>query len=192
MTWREQRDTHPAALIVQILAKRQKALVIYGNGHLNDAPDSLRSIVENKYPGAFFVVTPYSGYHEAACTAKFEKALGWEVPHLAAPVKGTALEGRIRQPGCHATDPAGITARTATEKNRLLDEFLESNFALNGNALLYLGPKESLRRSPSSPDLYLDRDYRREMDRRYRLMTKTPLDINTVERNPATNQPYEP
>jgi len=184
-----QRDTHPADLIVQILAKRQKALVIYGNGHLNDAPDNLRSIVENKYPGAFFVVTPYSGYHEAACAVKFEKALGWEVPHLATPVKGTALEGRIRQPGCHATDPAGVTA---TGKNRLLDDFLETNFALNGNALLYLGPKESLRRSPASPDLYLDRDYRREMDRRYRLMTKTPLDINTVERNPATNQPYEP
>jgi hypothetical protein len=186
------RDTHPAAVIGAILAKRQKALVIYGNGHLNDAPDNLRSIVETKYPGAFFVITPYSGYHEAACAAHFEKSLGWEVPHLATPVKGTALEARIRQPGCHATDPAGITARTAAEKNRLLNDVLETNFALNGDALLYLGPKESLRRSPASPDLYLDRDYRREMDRRYRLMTKKPLDINTVDRNPATNQPYEP
>jgi len=193
--WRDimaARDTHPAAVIAAILAKRQKALVIYGGGHLNDAPDNLRSLVENKYPGAFFVVTPYSGYHEGPCAVRFEKALGWEVPHLATPVKGTALEARIRQPGCHATDPAGITARTAAAKNRMLDDVLETNFALNGDALLYLGPKESLGRSPASPDLYLDRDYRREMDRRYRLMTKKPLDINTVERNPATNQPYEP
>ena len=63
-------------MITQILAKRQKALVIYGTQHLGEAPDSLRSIVENTYPGAFFVITPYSGYHEAACAARRMSALG--------------------------------------------------------------------------------------------------------------------
>lgn len=197
-----QRDSHPAALIErEILVKGKRSLVIYGTGHLNKSPvsygtgdkvESLRFLVEKKHPAAFFVVMPYTGYHEDACSVRLEKNLGQTVPALITPVRGTALEKRIRQPGCNATDPAQVTG-TPTEKRKALADYLETNFALSSDALLYFGPKATLVRSPTMMDMYLDADLRKEMDRRYRIIMGKPLgDVNGVERNPVLNRPYLP
>jgi hypothetical protein len=188
-----QRDIHAAALIErEILAKKKKAMIIYGHWHLGRTPDSLRSIVEKNNPKAFFAVIPYTGYHEDACAARLEKSLGSVAPLLITPVRGTTWEKRIRQPGCNATDPAQV-AGTPVEKQRALAEYLETNFALSGDALLYFGPKATLVRSPTMMDMYLDADLRREMDRRYRIIMGKPLgDVNGVERNPVLNRPYLP
>jgi hypothetical protein len=193
MRYNKQRDIHAAALIErQILARNKKALIIYGTWHLGRSPENLRSMVEKTHPGAFFIVTPYTGYYEDSCSLRLEKDLGGTVPKFIIPVRGTSLETRIRQPGCHPIDPAELSGTTPAELAKAMGEYLESNFGLAGDALLYLGPKASLVRSPTSPDLYLDQDYRKEIDRRYRLMMKHPLDVNTVERNPVLNQPYLP
>lgn len=54
------RDTYPAALIRdQILAKGEKALVIYGVGHLAGGP-MLKGLLDATHPGAMFVVMPYA------------------------------------------------------------------------------------------------------------------------------------
>ncbi|HEX2761074.1 MAG TPA: hypothetical protein VHM27_11195, partial [Rhizomicrobium sp.] len=120
------------------------------------------------------------------------KNLGQTVPALITPVRGTALEKRIRQPGCNATDPAQVTG-TPTEKRKALADYLETNFALSSDALLYFGPKATLVRSPTMMDMYLDADLRKEMDRRYRIIMGKPLgDVNGVERNPVLNRPYLP
>jgi hypothetical protein len=148
--------------------------------------------VEKNYPNAFFIVTPYSGYYEDSCSLRLEKYLGGPIPKIITPVRGALLEKRVRQPGCHPLDPREAPGATSAERAQAMAGYLESNFGLAGDALLYLGPKASLVRSPASPDLYLDQDYRREMDRRYRLMMRRPLDVNTVERNPVLNQPYLP
>lgn len=203
--WRpllRQRDSHPAALIQrEILAKGKKSLVIYGTGHLGKSPvtygtgdtvGSLRTIVEKKRPGAFFIVMPYTGYHEDACAIRLERYLPRNAPTLIMPVAGTALEKRIRQLGCNATDPEGIGGSPA-EKKKALADYLETNFALSADALLYFGPKATLVRSPTMMDMYLDTNLRKEMDRRYRIIMGKPLgDVNGVARNPVLNRPYRP
>lgn len=47
--------------------------------------------------------------------------------------------------------------------------------ANGANALLYLGPVSILTESPRTPDLYLDEDFRREINRRSMILTGSPL-----------------
>jgi hypothetical protein len=73
LTQMSQRDRYPAELIKsQILAKRRKALVIYGALHFFGL-DAMRPLVEQSYPGAFFVVTPYMGTQNKADSDSFEE-----------------------------------------------------------------------------------------------------------------------
>ena len=109
-----QRDSYPAAIIKrEILAKGKKALVIYGAGHF-DMPDmpaefairSLQNLVEDEYPDAFFIVLPYWGFIEKACSSAFDQTYrDWSAPALAFPVRGSSIEDALRKPGCHASPP---------------------------------------------------------------------------------------
>lgn len=49
------------------------------------------------------------------------------------------------------------------------------NITGGANALLYLGPLSSLTQSPQISDLYLDEDFRREINRRSVILSGTPL-----------------
>jgi hypothetical protein len=117
--------------------------------------------VEANLPGAFFVVAPYVGYAQKDCAARFEKHIkDWPVPSLATPVRGSALEKDIARQGCNAfVRPPGVTPAQYEASAR-------NNLGLTSDALLYLGPRKSLTFSPTVPDLYLDPDFRSEMDRR--------------------------
>ena len=84
----------------------------------------------------------------------------------------------------------------ANEEQRKSWEAYNTNFAgLTADALLYLGPRAGLTRSPTRSDLYLDQDFRSEIDRRNRIMTggsrrrfsavAAPEVTPTIPRNPA-------
>lgn len=189
-----QRDRHPAQLVErEILAKGKKAMLIYGTWHLGIDPTNLRQLVQQKNPKAFFIVMPYPGFHEQACADRFEKTLNWAVPSLIAPFVSTPAAGRILQPGCNVFDPADWAGDDPAQAAREIAAGNRNNLGLDADAMLYLGPKKTLVRSPTMLDMYLDLDFRREMDRRYRIIAKKPLgDVNGVERNPVINQPYLP
>ena len=138
LTQTSQRDRYPAELIKsQILAKHRKSLVIYGSVHFFGS-ERLKPLVEQSYPGAFFVVTPYRGFQNKMDSDVFEQDMeGW----------------RSRVP---ATQAKGAKA--------LLLE--EQGAGAVGDALLYLGPAASLTESPITPDLYLDLAFRKEINRR--------------------------
>jgi hypothetical protein len=60
-----------------------------------------------------------------------------------------------------------------------------------GDALLYMGPAESLTRAQESPDLYLDFEFRAEIDRRMLIETGShlpPLGLSPV--SPQYLHPY--
>ncbi|HWM60575.1 MAG TPA: hypothetical protein VNN98_00415, partial [Rhizomicrobium sp.] len=85
-----QRDIHAAALIErEILSKGRKALVIYGGDHFYGHPESgplqnLGPLLNQKHPGALFIVTPYIGFNEKACSQAFERSSrAWPVPAFA-------------------------------------------------------------------------------------------------------------
>lgn len=196
----DQRDSHPAALIErEILAKGKKALVIYGAGHFGRYPGglalsspvvphrslNLRARLDNGHPGALYVINPYLGYTNAACAEKFEKHFaGVSTPSLISPIRGSALEADVASPGCYP-----ITKIPQVSQEEF--ELSAHQFAgLDSNALLYLGPRSSFTESPDVPDLYLDLEFRAEMDRRLRLRIGNGLkEIPDPWGNPSVNQP---
>ena len=164
-----QRNSYPAEIInSQLLGKKKKALVIYGTFHFYGST-SLRALVEVRHPGAFFVATPYTGFDEKSCSDTFEKIIrNWPQPAFATPVHGSSLEIQLRARGCHSLSPSEFKlGPNASEKEKRNRENLEDQSSgVSANALLYLGPAAALTRSTSSPDIYLDLDFRREIDRR--------------------------
>ena len=169
----DQRDSYPAALIGrEILAKGKKALVIYGAGHFGIYPayDNLRVLVEKDHPGALFIVSPYVGYAQKDCAARFAGHIkSWTAPMLATPIRGSSLEQDIWGPGCNAF------ARPDSAPKPLSDEQYansgRNNLGLTSDGLLYLGPREGLLNGPHDLDIYMDSEYRAEMDRRMVLRT---------------------
>ena len=183
-----QRESFPAALIErEIFAKNKKALVIYGAAHLEVYPgfDYLRKLIEDHHPKAFFFVTPYDGYATKACAAGFEKKItGWISPSLVSPIVGSSLETDLNQPGCNAFVPGPSLTQAQIEAiNR-------NQFGLTSDALLYLGPHDSLTYSPDNPDIYLDQKYRAELERRSQMLIGKPFDSLTPDKNPAVARPY--
>lgn len=181
------RNSHPAELVSrEILAKSKKALLIYGAGHFGIYPDpNLRSLLDAGHPGALFVVSPYVGYAQKDCAARFERHIkDWAVPSLVEPIKGSVLEADIWRPGCNAF----------TQPPKLADDLFETsgrnNLGLTSDALLYLGPRTSLVYGPRALDIILDLDYRAEINRRMVLRTGDPLGPPNTARN--VPQPFFP
>jgi hypothetical protein len=163
------RDRYAADLIdSQILAKGKKALVIYGTFHFY-GQGSLKESVEQQYPGAFFVINPYTGFIERSCSDAFEKNSGaWPKPAIVSPVRGTFLATEMRSSGCHVIESGPAAKMTETQKAQAAAEEDEIS-GVDGDALLYLGNARSLTWSPFSPDMYLDADFCKEISRRLRI-----------------------
>ena len=189
----KERDKHPADLIArEILSKGKKALVIYGGLHMGmfgaGKYFNLRAQIEAKQPGAWFVVVPYVGFEEKRCTARFERdTRAWREPALAQ-VAG-AVKKRLLPLGCSIVE----LPPKATPEQRKSWEAYNANFSgLTADAVLYLGPRASLTRSPTRSDLYLDQDFRSEIDRRNRIMTGESLTEYTEKENVAVSRPFFP
>jgi hypothetical protein len=129
---------------------------IDGAGFEQLADDGDRGItdqVEDEFPNSVFVVAPYVGYSDKACTRGFEQPRAhWTAPGLIQPVRDTQLAADLLANGCRGLEQRAIA-----------------------DALLYLGPAAELVYSPENPELYLDEDYRREASRRVEIFTGKPL-----------------
>lgn len=183
-----QRDNNPAALIEkEILEKGKKALVIYGVGHLGVYPgyENIRAIVESVHPGSLFIVSPYVGYATKACATQFERHIkSWPSPSLVGPIKGSSLEPDIFHPGC------GPFVRPSDVTEAQYETAQRNNLGLTSDALLYLGPRNSLITSGKYPDLYLDLDFRAELERRSKIRSGQPVDGYTPLTNSAVPKLY--
>jgi hypothetical protein len=173
-----QRNQYPAELIkTEILAKKKKAAVIYGTFHFYGAI-SIKSFVEHDYPDTFYVVTPYEGFTDVACSRAFEQAIGnWPVPALADPVRATSLERLLHAGNCHFFAANSIQTSSGALSQAEIADYEGRASGVSGDALLYLGPASSLTQSPQSGDLYLDSGYRREIERRSLIELGQPLDL---------------
>ncbi|OAI44342.1 hypothetical protein AYO42_00925 [Rhizomicrobium sp. SCGC AG-212-E05] len=172
----KQRDSHPAELARrEILTKGKKALLIYGVGHFGIYPiPTLRMILDKTNPGSLFVVAPYVGYAQKDCAVRFERHItGWKVPSLAWPIQGSTLEVDIWRRECDAFAKVPNAAQENASRN---------NVGLTADALLYMGPRDSLLQDGTDPDILMDLDYRAELARRYELRTGEPLPPPNVSR----------
>jgi hypothetical protein len=163
-----ERNQYPAEIIkTQILAKNKKALVIYGNFHLYGS-GSMRDQVDSIRPGGFFVVIPHTGYDKGLCSRCFEQAARfWPQPALATSVVESSLQYDLLAQGCNFLSWGAISANmTEAEKAKGAADMEQRLSGGVGDAVLYLGPAASLTQAPESPDLYLDVEFRSEIDRR--------------------------
>ncbi len=189
----EKRNQYPAEIIkTQILAQNKKALVIYGTFHLSYG--SLREQVDSIRPGAFFVVTPHTGYEEGLCTGCFEQAArDWPQPALAISVGESSLAYELLAQGCKFLPSPAMDLANTTEADRA-KEVADMEARLSGgrgDALLYMGPAAGLTRAQESLDLYLDFGFRAEIDRRMLIETGShlpPLGLSPV--SPLYLHPY--
>jgi hypothetical protein len=193
----------------EILKKQKKTLVIIGGGHLVvlDSGQSewpfrpLGARIAEAYPNAMAVVSPFTGYIEPECNAKVvARAKDWPVPALVGPIQGTWLKSELQLPGCNYVPqeqleqmkkmaPAGPPPSARVQGPAKLpspaDMIAMHITMLSGvksDALLYLGPPDSLTVSPIDPTIYLDPDYFKEMSRRAQCCTPFghPLDWDNI------------
>jgi len=199
----DQRDSYPASLIErEIIGKGKKALVIYGIDHFGvypggvipvgppdlvaRRPPNIRYRLDRSHPGALYVVFPYVGFTTQICADRSEKDIkGISSPALISHTRDSSLEEDILKSDCTplAKIPEWTTDQFDVER---------PNYAgLNSDAYLYLGPRNSLSWSPNVPDLYLDPDFRAEVDRRLRVRAGFGVKaIPDPSGNPATSRPY--
>jgi hypothetical protein len=188
----DQRESYPAELIArEILAKNRKALVIYGFDHLRlglfTDKQNLLARISTTIPGAFFIVSPYIGYATKDCTAFFERHIhDWPVPALITPIQGTSLAEDVARPGC------GPQTRPTEWTESQFDLMMKDYTGLTSDALLYLGPREKQVCSPAKPDIYLDLDFRSELERRKQVRLNKPITGFTASENTATPKPFWP
>ena len=148
----------------------------------------MRARIDASYPGTLYVVFPYMGYTTKNCAERLEKHLrGISAPALVSPIRGSSLEQDLLGPDC--TPLTKIPEWTQEQFELEIPNYV----GLHSDAFLYLGPRKSLTWSPNVPDLYLDPDFRSEVDRRLRLRAGTGVKaIPDPAYNPASAQPYFP
>ena len=188
----DQRESYPAELIArEILAKNKKALVIYGFDHLRlglfSDKQNLLARINATHPGAFFIVSPYLGYATKDCAERFERQVrDWPTPALITAIRGSALEDAFARPGC------GPQPRPSSMTESQFDLLMQDYTGLTSDGLLYLGPRDQQVCSPASPDIYLDLDFRSELERRKQIRSNKPITGFTARENTAATQHFWP
>lgn len=178
----------------EILKKHKKTLLIIGSPHIF-GPGLLTATFKNTYPDALATVMPFTGYIEPECNAKvLVRAKGWPVPAVVSPVAGTWLKSELQLPGCNfvppqqvqqakSTPPAALPRGVSTVAE-LVHGLVNMFSGEDADAILYLGPPDTLTESPVDPNIYLDPEYFKEEDRRSRCCTRPPgrgpLDWNQI------------
>jgi len=185
-----QRDTHAAHVIEKhILEPGKKAIVIYGGLHFYNNI-GLRKLVEKKYPNAFFIVALYTGYATKSCTGNFEQTvLDWQAPALATPIRGTSLENKLYRNDCDVEPRTSLPlgpSMSEAQKAQVSEALERMLSGVDGDALLFLGKAETLTRTPMEPSIYLDLNYRREIERRQKIAFGESLTDSTVKENPVS------
>ena len=187
-----QADQYPADLAEQILRKHEKALMIYGTFHFYDKGE-LGDLLRQNHPGSLFVITPYTGFGDGACSINFERqAVSWPLPALVS-IPNNQPDQKNTQPGCRIINASVFEGMTEEQKTVVRAEMEGQTALIEGNALLYLGAARALTKSPLSPDLYLDPGFRKENARRAALFGSSPFanpsdPWPTVQDNPMSPQ----
>lgn len=169
----------------EILKKQKKTLLIIGGGHLV-GPGSLTTRITGDSPNSMVVVSPFTGYIEADCNAKVvARAKDWPVPAVVGPIEGTWLKSELLLPGCNYLPPEQVErmkkqfaagpppgahgvapGKTPSADDDMIAWQVNMRSGVKSDAILYLGPPDTLTESPIEPSFYLDPDYFKEMSRR--------------------------
>ena len=152
LRWMDQRGRHAADLVrTQVLDKKRRALLVFGDGHLFRKPPepNVVSLLARDRPDVVFNI----GAPTSADLRRIQAdAAQWPAPSIAR-LKGTALGaapfGTLYTLRLGSDVPPAMEGE-AWESVRMEDQF---------DALLYLGPPETITLAPVSPRLCADAAY---------------------------------
>lgn len=163
----------------EVIARDRRAVLIYGADHLrrgvyaNTGPGdpSAATLLERGHPGQLFIVYPLPFEYDAELRDEIEDALAtWPSPSIA-----------------HLPD-SWLGAQPASY--RALDP--DSTFADQVDAVLWLGPRETLTAARADPAIYRDGDYADELRRRSAILSEhlgEPIDYVAEGLRLATSGP---
>jgi hypothetical protein len=160
----KQRDAHFAAVVErEVLARGRRALLIAGSGHLlRGIQDGFKqsnaaTLLERKHPGKLFVVDPLvlpPGTHRDALLHRVQDTTaGWPRPSCAL-LAGTWLGGLKESCRPWINSMAYRAADAAAAR-----------YGAQADAVLYLGPGETLTASRADPAIYRSGEYATELKR---------------------------
>jgi hypothetical protein len=170
------RDPFCASVIErEVFAKRPRALVVMGDAHVSRRSvtgklvENVVTLVERKHPGSVFVTLTYVGHYKDS--ALIEERLG------AGPTPSLSLL-HFTWLGALAAVPPKAPTRTRVGSGQAISEAVPvtnpPRLAECADALLYLGPKDSLTRSRPSPERFSPDDLK-ELERRHQVLFGLPL-----------------
>jgi hypothetical protein len=197
------RDANIAAVMErEVLSKHRKALMLFGTAHLyhGDTGMGLTAVglYEQDYPGVTLVIADHMGFGNWSPFAKYNdefesRMASWSVPALVQELRGTWLADLLDK-----TDSSGdVVVRVGTGKGVKTRESpinpveVTKEFSRMVDAYLYLGPRDLLLKEPRPAEIFLNKDYMAEMQRRAALMGG---DLVTDQANPekVSDRNYNP
>jgi hypothetical protein len=172
LRWMDQRDTHAANLVrTQVLAKGRRALLVFGDGHLfrHPAQPNVVSLLSRDAADAVFNV----GAPTSADLTRVEPGVArWPVPSLAL-LEGTRLGAEPLGPYYDVRAGADVPPEVREQ------EWFKTPMERQFDALLYLGPPESITLAPVSREGCTDAAY---MKMRLGRMALVPWGGQQIER----------
>jgi hypothetical protein len=186
-------DSIASVMKKEVLSKQRKALMLFGAAHLyhqgggsgTEFPSAVQ-LYEKDYPGVTLVIADHVGFFNwsprAKYNAEFEARMAsWPVPSLVLQMKGTWLADLMDM-----NQPSGnvfFGKQAGGESSEGGREEVIAGYSQKVDAYLYLGPRDLLLRELKPAEIFLDKDYIAELQRRAGIMG--PMgDLMTDETNP--------
>ena len=189
----------------EVLSKHRKALMLFGTGHLyhnHRGPMLLASAVEmyeKNYPGVTLVITDHTGFASYSPAEKYNdefeaRVAAWPIPSLVEALPGTWLADLLDK--TQAFGATGVLFRVGKDGKRTETPVDSGGVSPSKmvDAYLYLGPRDLLLKEPRPAEVFLDKDYMAEMQRRASLMGPFGTGSTADQANPEkiSDRDYSP
>jgi hypothetical protein len=162
----------------EVLAKHRKALMLFGTLHLHHnhgehTPmlSSAVEIYEKNYPAVTLVIQDHTGFGNNSPLAKYNdefesRMASWPIPSLVQDMPGTWLADLLDE--THNLGGGAVLFRVGKDGKRVESLIDSGDVSVTKlvDAYLYLGPRDLLLKEPRPAEVFLDKDYMAEMQRR--------------------------
>ncbi len=184
-----ERDVSIASVMKkEVLSKHRKALMLFGTAHLFHVGTTAVGLYEKDYPGLTLVIADHGGFGNWTPLDKYNnefeaRMASWPVPSLVQDMKGTWLADLLDMSYSTGNVTFGVTdggklpAGPVKPKGTFSEIPIEatSKFSEMADAYLYLGPRNLLLNEPMPAEIFLDKDYMAELQRRAAIMGGGPI-----------------
>ncbi len=171
-----------------MLSKHRKALMLFGTAHLFHVGSTAVGLYEKNYPAVTLVIADHVGFGNWTPLAKYNnefeaRMAPWPVPALVQDIKGTWLADLLDMTYSTGnvffgmTDGGKLPAGSVKAKGTFSEIPVEAKSKFSGmaDAYFYLGRRDLLLNEPTPAEIFLDKDYMAELQRRAAIMGEGPI-----------------